>query len=66
MNKKEKAAIVKGWEIQQEIIRDITALAQMNEPLAYGAIRTAETIIDMILVHRLDKAQKDIEQEQPK
>ena len=67
MDKEQKAALVKAWELQGKILQDIGKLAGINKTLAYGCLRTAETIVDMVMVDRLraeeaklrDEAQKE-------
>ena len=53
INKEQKAALVRAWKLQGQILKDIGALAEMNPPIAYGCIRTAETMVDMLMVDRL-------------
>ena len=50
MDKEQKKALIKGWELENKILRELRDLAEMNITLAYGCIRTAETMIDMIAV----------------
>lgn len=58
MNKEEQKALVKAWELEHKILREIRDLAEMNYCLAYGCIRTAETMIDVIAVKKMEDAQK--------
>jgi len=60
MDKAQKAALVRAWEFKDKILRDIGKLGAINPSIAYGCIRTAETIIDMMMVNRLrDVAQRE-------
>ena len=58
MDKEQKKLLVKAWQLQSKILRDISDLAGMNKPLAYGCIRTAETLIDILLVDEMSKKQE--------
>ena len=53
MDKTQKAALVRAWKLHGQILKDIGALAEMNPSIAYGCIRTAEIMIDMMMVDRL-------------
>ena len=59
MDKEQKKALVEAWQLHSKIIREIRDLALMNEALAYGCVRTAETIIDMLMVDKLRETQKE-------
>ncbi len=58
MDKEQKKLLVMAWEKQNKILRDIRDLASMNVSLAYGLIRTAETMIDMIEVNNVYKTRE--------
>ena len=47
MNKAEQKLLVEAWEEHGRILSAIKRLAARNVSLAYGVIRTGETIIDM-------------------
>lgn len=57
MDKEQKKALVEAWELKSKIMKDIGTLACMNEALAYGCIRASETMIDMIMIDRVRKAE---------
>ena len=58
MDKEQKKLLVKAFELQSKILRDISDLAGMNKSLAYGCIRTAETLIDILMVDDMSKKQE--------
>lgn len=60
MDKEQKRMLIDAWTLHGEIIHQISALANMNVSLAYGCIRTAETMIDMIMVNNIRKKEKDV------
>lgn len=60
MDKEQKELLIKAWKLSNHIIHEIRELAFMNENLAYGCLRTAETIIDMRMVDRLRRAEKEV------
>ena len=62
MEKSEKQALVEAWERSHKIIRDIRNLAEQNTFLAYGVIRQAETIVDIIMVRKAHEANKQIKE----
>ena len=57
MDKEQKKLLVQAFELQNKILRDIQDLASMNPSLAYGLIRSAETLIDMIIVDNVCKGE---------
>ena len=59
MNKEEKEALAGAWKVSNIIIREIRDLAKVNTMLAYGVIRQAETMIDLIFVDNFHKANKE-------
>ena len=59
MNKIVQRALVGAWEKQHKILREIRDLAEVNVSFAYGCIRTAETMIDMIMVNKSRKLIKE-------
>lgn len=66
MNKEEQKVLVEAWELQGKIIKEIRDLAIMNEALAYGCIRTAETLVDMMFVDKFRKLQEELSQSKGK
>ena len=58
MNKEQTKLLVQAWELQGRITEDLERLAHMSPILAYGCIRTAETIVDVIMVNRVRSASK--------
>jgi hypothetical protein len=60
MDKSQQKALVKSWDMQQKILKEIRDLAYMNTMLAYGVIRQAETLIDAIAVNNLRDAAKEV------
>ncbi len=61
MKKEEQKLLVKAWELEHKILREIRDLATMNYTLAYGCIRTAETMVDFIAVAKMHEVQKKAE-----
>lgn len=65
MDKEQKKNLVDAWGLMGRISEDLHKLATMNTTLAYGCIRSAETLIDMIMVDKLReeqaKADKEVE-----
>ena len=59
MTKEEKEALAGAWKVSNIIIREIRDLAKVNTMLAYGVIRQAETMIDLIFVDNFHKANKE-------
>ena len=59
MKKEEQKLLVKAWELEHKILREIRDLAEMNYCLAYGCVRTAETLVDFIAVGKMQKALKE-------
>ena len=59
MDKEQKKWLCEAWDKQGKIMAEIRDLAEASPTLAYGLIRSAETMIDMIFVHRAEKALKD-------
>ena len=58
MDREQKKALVEAWALHNKILRDIQTLATAHESLAYGCIRTAETIIDGMMVDKLRGARR--------
>ena len=56
--KETKQALLQAWRLHKQIIKDIRRLARMNLPLAYGCIRSAEVMLDMIFVASVRKAKE--------
>ncbi len=65
MKKEERDLLIKAWELEHKILREIRDLAEMNYCLAYGCVRTAETIIDFIAVSGLHKVQQEEAKKNP-
>lgn len=59
MNKEEKEALARAWNMSHGIVREIRDLAEMNTMLAYAVIRQAETMIDLTVVDNFHKARKE-------
>lgn len=59
LDKEQYRAFKKAWLLKGKIEHDIDELAQMNPSLAFGAIRTGETITEMQLLNRIKDAQKN-------
>ena len=57
MDKEQKKLLVQAFELQNKILRDIKDLPFMNLSLVYGLIRTAETLLDMIMVDNVRKGE---------
>lgn len=55
MDKEQKALLVQAWELHTKILKDIGILATMNQSLAYGCIRSAETLIETLMVDNMLK-----------
>mgnify|MGYP001566969463 CR=1 FL=1 len=65
MDKLQQKLLVAAWRKQQKILREIRDLASTNVVLAYGLIRTAETMIDMIMVDNVRKVKEKEERVKP-
>lgn len=52
MDKGQKALLVRAWRKHGLILQELRDLAEMNVSLAYGCIRTAESMIDMIMIRQ--------------
>ena len=52
MDKEQKKALCEAWKLQSKIMVEIRDLAEMSPPLAYGLVRTAETMVDMIFINK--------------
>lgn len=59
MDKEQKKLLVMAWETHHRLLREIRDLACVNIPLAYGLIRTAETMLDVMMVDWIRKEGKD-------
>jgi len=55
MDKEQKALLVHAWELHAKIVKDIGRLAIMSPLMAYGCIRSAETMIDVLMVDDIRK-----------
>ena len=60
MNKEQQKLLVEAWELNHKIISQIKDLAYMNEGLAYGCIRHAETLVDYITICKFRRLEDDI------
>lgn len=58
MKVEKQKLLVQAWELEHKILKEIEDLAEMNYCLAYGCIRTAETMIDFIAVAKMGEAIK--------
>ena len=65
MDKLQQKLLVAAWGKQQKILREIRDLASINVDLAYGLIRTAETMIDIIMVDNVRKVKEKEERVKP-
>jgi len=63
MDKEQEALLVEAWELQQKINQDLGKLAVMSPTLAYGCIRNAETLIDILTVDKLKEQLKTSKEE---
>ncbi len=59
MEKQQSKSLAKQWQKATGLIEDIEALARSNPILAYGVIRTAETLVDFEMVSRMHQIAKD-------
>ena len=59
MTKEQKQALERAWRLHHKIQDDLRKLALLNPPLAYGCIRTAQTMIDMIMIRRVGEKLKN-------
>ncbi len=55
MKKEEEELLMQAWELQHKILQEIRGLAEMNFCLAYGCLRTAETMVDLIAISKIGK-----------
>ncbi len=58
ITKEEKKLLVEAWDLHHKILDELRKLALMNVSMAYGCIRTAETMTDVIMVDRVRQTQK--------
>lgn len=49
MNKEQQKLLVQAWKLHSKILDDIQRLAAMNVAMAYGCVRTAETLVDLVV-----------------
>lgn len=66
MNADETEALVAAWELHHKILLEIKKLANINPSLAYGVVRTAEIVIDIIFLRRSQEAEKQPKPEDSK
>jgi len=59
MDSEQKDKLVKAWEMSHNILKEIDALSDINEMMAYGAIRTAEAIVDLKVVNQTTRLQRE-------
>jgi hypothetical protein len=62
MDRNQQKQLIKAWDLQQKVVKEIHELAMMNTMLAYGVIRQSETLIDFIAVGNFHDAAKKIQE----
>ncbi len=63
MDRKQKQALVRAWRLQHQIVKDIQNLAEMSIPMAYGCIRTAESLIDFQMANGIRQTINELQKE---